>query len=150
MSYLALCFVVPSKIRSWFVQAYLVLNDNDVLWRILSRAGRPSDTILMFGLYWIDDAMEESVMQSKPLAMLLMMLAGWINRQQQDVIDYLKEENKILREKLGKKRVILNDDQRRGDTIDPTLAHPMSAITTVLTRSYGKERRFSGFPHPRF
>jgi len=29
------------------------------------------------------------------------MLAGWINRHQQDVIAYLKEENKILREKLA-------------------------------------------------
>jgi hypothetical protein len=57
--------------------------------------------------------MEEFVMPAKPLTMLLVMLAGWINRQQQDVIDYLKEENKILREKLGKRRIILNDDQRR-------------------------------------
>ncbi len=37
--------------------------------------------------------------------MLLMMLAGWINRHQQDVIAYLKEENKILREKPGTKRI---------------------------------------------
>ena len=44
--------------------------------------------------------------------MLLMMLAGWINRHQQDMIEYLKEDNKILREKLGKKRILLNDDQR--------------------------------------
>jgi transposase len=42
-----------------------------------------------------------------------MMLAGWINRHQQDMIEYLKEENKILREKLGKKRLLLNDDQRQ-------------------------------------
>ena len=28
-------------------------------------------------------------------------------------IDYLREENRVLREKLGKKRVWLNDDQRR-------------------------------------
>jgi putative transposase len=41
------------------------------------------------------------------------MLAGWMNRHQQDMIDYLKEENKILREKFGKRRIILNDDQRR-------------------------------------
>ncbi len=40
-------------------------------------------------------------MKVKPTEMLLMMLAGWINRHQQDVITYLKEENKILREKLG-------------------------------------------------
>ncbi len=38
----------------------------------------------------------------EPRGMLLMMLAGWINRhQQEDVITYLKEDNKILRERLG-------------------------------------------------
>src|SRR5512146_2729239 len=51
-------------------------------------------------------------MKVKPMGMLLMMLAGWINRHQQDVITYLKEENKVLREKLGTKRILLNDDQR--------------------------------------
>ena len=40
-------------------------------------------------------------MKVKPMGMLLMMLAGWISRHQQDVITYPKEENKILREKLG-------------------------------------------------
>jgi transposase InsO family protein len=44
--------------------------------------------------------------------MLLMMLAGWLNRHQQDVIEYLREENKILRESLGKKRLLLNDPQK--------------------------------------
>ena len=29
------------------------------------------------------------------------------------MIEYLREENKILREKFGKRRIILNDDQRR-------------------------------------
>ncbi len=52
-------------------------------------------------------------MKPKPHTMLLMMLAGWINRHQQDMIEYLKTENKILREKLGKKRLLLNDSQRR-------------------------------------
>ena len=50
-------------------------------------------------------------MKTKPYTMLLMMLAGWINRQQQEAIEYLKEENKILKQELlkatGKKRVIL-------------------------------------------
>jgi putative transposase len=40
-------------------------------------------------------------------------LAGWVNRQQQDVINHLRIENEILKEKLGKKRILLNDDQRR-------------------------------------
>jgi len=51
-------------------------------------------------------------MKPQPMGMLLMMLAGWLNRHQQDVIEYLKEENKILREKLGTKRILLNDNQR--------------------------------------
>jgi len=40
-------------------------------------------------------------------------LAGWMNRQRQDVIAYLREENRILREKLGHKRLILNESQKR-------------------------------------
>jgi hypothetical protein len=32
------------------------------------------------------------------MGMLLVMLAGWINRHQQDVIEYLGEENKVLLE----------------------------------------------------
>lgn len=53
----------------------------------------------------------------KPHTILLIMLAGWINRHQQDAINYLLEENKILKHELlkatGKKRIILNDSQRR-------------------------------------
>jgi hypothetical protein len=37
------------------------------------------------------------------MTMLLVMLAGWINRHQQDMIEYLKNENEILKEKIGKK-----------------------------------------------
>jgi hypothetical protein len=40
-------------------------------------------------------------------------IVGWVNRQQQTVIDYLKEENRVLREQLGKKRLQFTDDQRR-------------------------------------
>ena len=56
-------------------------------------------------------------MKTKPMTMLLMMLAGWINRQQQEALDYLKAENSILKDELlkatGKKRILLNDTQRR-------------------------------------
>ena len=40
-------------------------------------------------------------------------VAGWIHRGQQDVIDYLREENHVLREQLGRRRLRLTDDQRR-------------------------------------
>jgi len=39
-------------------------------------------------------------------------LAGWVNRNQQDVIEYLQEEVRVLREQLGKKPNF-NDDKRR-------------------------------------
>ena len=49
----------------------------------------------------------------QPWQLLLLILAGWVNRQQQEVIDYLRTENQVLKEKLGKRRILLNDDQRR-------------------------------------
>ena len=35
------------------------------------------------------------------LRFLILVASGWVNRRQQDVIDYLKEENRVLREQLG-------------------------------------------------
>ena len=49
----------------------------------------------------------------QPWHLMFFVFAGWANRQQQEVIEYLRTENRILREKLGKKRILLNDDQRR-------------------------------------
>jgi putative transposase len=48
-----------------------------------------------------------------PLRLLLVTLAGWINRHQQQVIEYLVEENRVLKEQLKGRRVRLTDDQRR-------------------------------------
>ena len=47
------------------------------------------------------------------LQFLLALFAGIVNRHQQRVIDFLVEENKILKAALGKKRVRFDDDQRR-------------------------------------
>ena len=49
----------------------------------------------------------------QPWHIALASLAGWVNRQQQQVIDYLRAENQVLKEKLGQRRILLNDDQRR-------------------------------------
>ena len=40
-------------------------------------------------------------------------LAGWINLHQQDVIDYIQEENRILKQKLQGRRIRFADDERR-------------------------------------
>jgi putative transposase len=52
-------------------------------------------------------------MNALPLQFLMLVFAGWVNRHQQDVIDYLQEENRALREQLGGKRLRFTDQQRR-------------------------------------
>ena len=51
----------------------------------------------------------------QPWQLYFVILAGWVHRQQQFVIEYLITENKILRETHGTKRILLSDDQRRRD-----------------------------------
>lgn len=48
-----------------------------------------------------------------PFRFLLVAVAGWMNQRQLQMIDYLREENRVLREQLGGRRLRLNDDQRR-------------------------------------
>jgi len=48
-----------------------------------------------------------------PFRFLLIAVSGWMNQQQLQLIDYLREENRVLREQLGPKRLRFNDDQRR-------------------------------------
>jgi putative transposase len=48
-----------------------------------------------------------------PFQFLLVSIAGWMNQDQQQVIEYLREENRVLREQLGNRRILFNDDQRR-------------------------------------
>jgi hypothetical protein len=48
-----------------------------------------------------------------PFRFRLITLAGWMNQRQLLMIDYLREENRVLREQLGGRRLRLNDDQRR-------------------------------------
>ena len=47
------------------------------------------------------------------LQFLLMVVAGWLQRQQAATIDYLKAENRMLRERLGGRRIIFTDAERR-------------------------------------
>ena len=94
--------------------------------------------------------------------LVVMLMAGWLNRHQQDVIEYLKEENRILREKLGKRRILLNDDQRRrlavkGKTIGRKMLAEVASIVTpetilgwyrkLIAKKYdGSKRRGPGRP----
>ena len=49
------------------------------------------------------------------LQLLLVSFAGWVNQQQAQLIDYMVEENRVLKECLTAqgRRIRLSDDQRR-------------------------------------
>jgi hypothetical protein len=48
-----------------------------------------------------------------PFRFVLIAVSGWMNQQQLELIHCLREENRVLREQLGGKRLRFNDDQRR-------------------------------------
>src|SRR2546426_409771 len=48
-----------------------------------------------------------------PFSFVVISIAGWMNQHQQHVIDYLIEENRVLREQSGARRLRFNDNQRR-------------------------------------
>src|SRR5207249_4759322 len=48
-----------------------------------------------------------------PFSFLMVSIAGWMNQHQHRVIEYLIEENRVLREQMGNRRVRFSDDQRR-------------------------------------
>jgi transposase len=52
-------------------------------------------------------------MNTLQLQFLMSFFAGWVNRSQQDVIEYLEEENRILREQMDGRRLLFTDRQRR-------------------------------------
>jgi putative transposase len=48
-----------------------------------------------------------------PFRFVLIAVAGWMNQHQLQVIEYLREENRVLREQLGRRRLRFTVDQRR-------------------------------------
>jgi hypothetical protein len=69
------------------------------------------------------------------LHVLIAMVAGWLQRHQQQVIAYLLEENRVLKTQLGGRRLRLTDTERRRLA---TLAQPLGrtrlqAVATLAT-----------------
>src|SRR5919199_726952 len=92
------------------------------------------------------------------LHVLIAMVAGWIQRHQQQVITYLHEENRVLKAQLGGRRLRLTDTERRRLT---ALAHPLGrtrlkevatlATPDTLLRWYKRliAQKFDGSQHRR-
>src|SRR6202521_1261005 len=47
-----------------------------------------------------------------PFSFLVISIAGWMNEHQQHVIEYLIEENRVLREQIGNRRMRFTNSQR--------------------------------------
>ncbi|MEZ5988363.1 MAG: integrase core domain-containing protein [Planctomycetota bacterium] len=73
-----------------------------------------------------------------PLQLLPAVFGGWVNRQQAQVLDYLREENRVLREQLRGRRIRLTDAQRRrlavrGRALGRRILHSVATIATPDT-----------------
>jgi len=70
-----------------------------------------------------------------PFRFLLIVVAGWMNQRQQHAIEYLREENRVLRAQLGNRLLRLTDEQRRSlATKARLLGRKMLAEMATLVR----------------
>jgi len=70
-----------------------------------------------------------------PLQVLLLTVSGWVNRHQQHVIEYLVEENRVLKEQMGGKVPRLNESQRRRLAAKAKVLgrRALDAVATIVT-----------------
>jgi putative transposase len=70
-----------------------------------------------------------------PFRFLLLSVAGWMNQQQQHVIEYLREENRVLRAQLGNRRLRFTDEQRRSLSAKARLVGRklLADVATIVT-----------------
>jgi hypothetical protein len=55
----------------------------------------------------------ESETSTAPLKFLILLVAGFLQRRQKEAIEYLLAENRVLRARLGPKRLRFADSERR-------------------------------------
>ena len=70
-----------------------------------------------------------------PFQFVVIAFAGWMNQHQQQVVEYLLEENRVLREQVGSRRMRFNDEQRRRLAVKAKrLGHKLLVqVATVVT-----------------
>lgn len=70
-----------------------------------------------------------------PTDLWLGILAGWLNRQRQAVIEYLRTENEVLKRQLNGRRPRLTDDERRRLAVRRPHRVTMRLSTTRTSRA---------------
>src|SRR5215471_16053227 len=70
-----------------------------------------------------------------PFSFLVTCIAGWMNQHQHDIINYLIEENRVLRQQIGDRRLRFNDDQRRRLAVEAKKLsrNILAQVATVVT-----------------
>src|SRR5262245_54029266 len=70
-----------------------------------------------------------------PFQFVVIAIAGWMNQHQQHVVEYLLEENRVLQEQIGSRRMRFSDDQRRRLAVKAkALGHKLLArVATIVT-----------------
>ena len=70
-----------------------------------------------------------------PFQFVVIAIAGWMNQHQQQVVEYLLEENRVLREQIGGRRMRFNDGQRPRLAVKAkTLGRKLLArVATIVT-----------------
>ena len=70
-----------------------------------------------------------------PFRLLLFVVAGWMNHQQQHIIDFLREENRTLHAQLGTRRWRFDDKQRRRLAVRAKLLRRrvLAEVATIVT-----------------
>ena len=79
----------------------------------------------------------------RPCQLLFLILAGWINRQQQEIIEFQNAQIRILMVKMGRKlmvkmgrkRILLTDDQRKNLAVKGKALgrKALTELTTIVT-----------------
>ena len=72
------------------------------------------------------DALSTVILFLRQPLVLLWTFSGCVNHHQQDVIGYLVEENRVLKEQMKGRRLRLTDEQRRRLAAKGKLLGPMS------------------------
>jgi hypothetical protein len=66
--------------------------------------------------------------------LLVAFLIGWFQRGQGEIIEYLREENRVLKGQLRGKRVILTDERRRLAVLGARLGRQILVeVATIVT-----------------
>src|SRR5262252_3061409 len=73
-----------------------------------------------------------------PFSFLVVSVAGWLNQRQQHVIEYLIEENRVLRQQIGARRLLFTDDQlsaacRQGQEVGTERSAEVATLVTLET-----------------